>query len=134
MSMRMRNAHDAILVGIGTVLADDPDLGARLGGIDHARDPMRVVLDSELRTPPTARVLPKNRAKARRDVKCIIACGKRAPKDKEAALVAKGAEVLAPAAARERQHPAPRARPRAGVPQDHERARRGRRPRALRRS
>jgi diaminohydroxyphosphoribosylaminopyrimidine deaminase/5-amino-6-(5-phosphoribosylamino)uracil reductase len=89
-----RNWHDAILVGIGTVLADDPDLGARLGGIDHTRDPLRVVLDSELRTPPTARVLPKNRAKARRDVKCIIACGKRAPKDKEAALVAKGAEVL----------------------------------------
>lgn len=47
---------DAIVVGVGTVKADDPQLTARGGG---ARDPMRVVVDSKLTTPPTARVLPR---------------------------------------------------------------------------
>ncbi|MBK9070376.1 MAG: bifunctional diaminohydroxyphosphoribosylaminopyrimidine deaminase/5-amino-6-(5-phosphoribosylamino)uracil reductase RibD [Myxococcales bacterium] len=47
---------DAIVVGVGTVKADDPQLTARGAG---ARDPMRVVIDSKLSTPPTARVLPR---------------------------------------------------------------------------
>ncbi len=51
---RLRDASDAILVGVGTVLADDPSLTVR--HVD-GEDPIRVVLDADLRTPTSAAVL-----------------------------------------------------------------------------
>src|SRR5204862_3812388 len=52
----LRAQCDAILVGIGTVLADDPLLTCRLPGME-ARSPVRMVLDPALRIPPTSRLV-----------------------------------------------------------------------------
>ena len=62
---RLRAGSSAILTGIGTLLADDPSLNVRLGAEElpgmrpgeGIRQPLRVVLDSRWRTPPTARIL-----------------------------------------------------------------------------
>lgn len=60
---RLRAVHDAILVGVETVLADDPELTVRLLPSTEAtgtKQPLRVVLDSRLRTPINARVAQTN--------------------------------------------------------------------------
>jgi diaminohydroxyphosphoribosylaminopyrimidine deaminase/5-amino-6-(5-phosphoribosylamino)uracil reductase len=56
---RLRAGHDAILVGVETVLKDDPELTARLPG-RSVDQPLRVVLDSRLRTPGTAKLVGEN--------------------------------------------------------------------------
>ncbi len=55
---RLRASSGAVMVGIGTVLADDPSLSVRDENIDNdGLQPLRVVIDSQLRMPPTARML-----------------------------------------------------------------------------
>ena len=53
----MRNEHDAVLVGVGTVLSDDPRLTVKEKCIDEIKNPVRVVLDTKCRTPESALVV-----------------------------------------------------------------------------
>ena len=61
---RLRAASDAVVTGVGTVLRDDPSLNVRPDALDlpdgeaiAAHQPLRVIVDSQLRTPPSARML-----------------------------------------------------------------------------
>lgn len=60
----LRARADAILVGAGTVIADDPELTCRLPGLAH-RSPDRIVLDTRLRTPASAKVYRQGTARPR---------------------------------------------------------------------
>lgn len=84
----LRNVYDAVLVGVGTVLADDPRLTCRLPGGD-GRQPLRVVLDSRLRTPLEARVVA-----GADEAPTLIATTAAAPPDRAEALRQAGVEVL----------------------------------------
>ena len=84
----IRDAVDAILVGVNTVINDDPSLTTRLPGRD-GKDPARIIVDSECRTPPRARVLnPDSNGYA------IVATTRRASEERIARLEAMGAKVL----------------------------------------
>jgi diaminohydroxyphosphoribosylaminopyrimidine deaminase/5-amino-6-(5-phosphoribosylamino)uracil reductase len=82
---RLRNEVDAVIVGIGTVAADNPELTCR---ISAGRNPRRVVLDSRLRISPSAKLL----RLADRE-KTIIATGPGPAPARVRALEARGARV-----------------------------------------
>lgn len=54
---RMRNRYRAIMVGVGTVLADDPMLTCRLKGTENGANPVRIICDSTLRTPLESQIV-----------------------------------------------------------------------------
>ncbi|HUL01478.1 MAG TPA: bifunctional diaminohydroxyphosphoribosylaminopyrimidine deaminase/5-amino-6-(5-phosphoribosylamino)uracil reductase RibD [Nitrospirota bacterium] len=83
---RLRHENDAILVGINTVLADDPSLTAR---IPKGRNPVRVIVDTHLRTPLHAKVMSR-----KPPVRTIVATLRTAPAYKVKKLERAGAEVL----------------------------------------
>jgi len=96
MSHVMRHQVDAVAVGIGTALADDPLLTAR--AFEAERQPTRVVFDSQARLPPGSR-LARNAA----DAPLVVVAKEGAPADRVAALERDGIEVIAcPGAAIER--------------------------------
>lgn len=82
---RLRDAVDGIVVGIGTILTDDPMLTARIKG---GRDPYRIILDSRLRIPEEARVVNDSPSKT------IVVTTELAPQDKIERLEKKGARVF----------------------------------------
>lgn len=84
----MRAQNDAIMIGIGTALADDPLLTCRLPGME-ARSPIRVVLDTQLRLRSGSRLV-----QTARQTPTWVVAGHAASGEKEAELRSHGVEVL----------------------------------------
>ncbi len=81
-----RSQHDAILVGIGTILQDDPSLTVRLSHV--AKQPIPVILDSKLRTPIEANVIKKHKGKV------IIFVGSECQESEWAPYIEKGIQII----------------------------------------
>ncbi len=88
----LRTESDAIMVGVGTVLADDPGLrvksqNSRLARLIKGRpeDPLRIIADSRARTPPSARVLGQG---------CIVAVADSAPQKRLDRLYSTKSEII----------------------------------------
>ncbi len=84
---RWRAECDAVVVGIGTALADDPQLTARVPGV--ARQPRRVVFDSLARLPLTSQLV-----RGARETPLIVVVSRAAPRSATDALEAHGVEIL----------------------------------------
>ena len=89
---RLRATHDAILVGSGTAVADDPDLTCRLPGL-AGRSPVRIVLDSKARLAPTSKL-----ATTARQVPVWLVCTSAAPAAAREVLNEAGVEIVEVAA------------------------------------
>jgi diaminohydroxyphosphoribosylaminopyrimidine deaminase/5-amino-6-(5-phosphoribosylamino)uracil reductase len=90
---RLRAEADAILVGIGTVLSDDPELTVRIPGLEN-RSPIRIVLDRRLELPLDSKLV-----KSARDVPVIVVAApssalESGAGDKREKLIAAGVEIM----------------------------------------
>lgn len=83
----LRGIHDAIMVGIGTVLKDDPLLNVRLAGSDY-NDPLRVIIDSHLETPLYSQIVTTSSQQ-----RSIIFCAQDADYTRQNRLEQAGCEV-----------------------------------------
>jgi len=83
----LRAQHDAIMVGVGTILGDDPLMTVRLPGVN--RQPLRVVLDARCDLPPRSRF-----AATAAEVLTLVFCGAEADASRRAALETLGIETL----------------------------------------
>ena len=81
----LRDIHDAIMVGIGTVLADNPSLTTRIEG---GKNPIRIIVDSNARTPINSNVVIDNQAKT------IVAVTTNAPTARLVSLTSAGVEII----------------------------------------
>lgn len=86
---RLRNAMDAILVGVDTVVADDPRLTVRLKDVEGSQ-PRRIILDTQLRVSADARVL-----RCEDGADTIVVAGPAAAENRIKRIAAAGARVLA---------------------------------------
>jgi len=89
---KLRAKHDAIMIGIGTLLKDNPRLTVRNSNKKaHTSkvEPFKIIIDGMLRTPADSRIFAKTSPG-----KVIIACYKNAPKTREKRLRDKGAQIL----------------------------------------
>lgn len=93
----LRAKSGAVMVGIGTLLADDAQLSARLSNAPAPRQPLRVIVDSRLRTPPDCRAVRLIRDMAQTAgiaAPLLIATTVNADRGREQALTAMGAQVI----------------------------------------
>jgi diaminohydroxyphosphoribosylaminopyrimidine deaminase/5-amino-6-(5-phosphoribosylamino)uracil reductase len=84
----MRTTFDVVMIGIGTVLIDDPRLTVRLPGLDE-RSPTRVILDATARMPLESRLV-----KSARDKPLIAVVGPEAPRERKSALAEAGVALI----------------------------------------
>ncbi len=89
---RLRSRADAVVVGIGTALADDPALDVRLGAA-WPREPFRVVVDSTARLPVAARIIRGSEGTSRAE-RTVVAVTDAADPERLAALEARGVTIL----------------------------------------
>lgn len=84
-AQRLRSKHDAIMIGVNTLIRDNPSLSIR----GSSRQPVKIIVDSSLRTPANAKIFSKDSPGG-----VIIATTKKAPKSKEGLLKGKGADII----------------------------------------
>lgn len=81
----LRQELDIIMVGVNTIIHDNPRLNTRLPGVRRLHHPLKVILDSRLRTPPHSKALDRN---------TLVACLESAPRHRKLAIARTGAEIF----------------------------------------
>jgi diaminohydroxyphosphoribosylaminopyrimidine deaminase/5-amino-6-(5-phosphoribosylamino)uracil reductase len=85
----LRAEHDAVLIGSGTALADDPELTCRLPGFAGKRQPVRIVVDGRLRLPPGSRL-----SRTAAEIPTWVVTAANADAARKKALAASGVEII----------------------------------------